>query len=308
MSLEQRLGVLGGTFDPIHNGHLQLARLARAALALDRVLLIPAGDPPLKLRSSASAEDRLRMVELACEEERGLECCDIEVRRSGPSYTVATLRALHAAHPGARLWFLMGRDALADLDRWHEARALFELASFGVISRAGEPPLQCLERALPARLWDGFARGETREGPGGKPRRTWRHSSGQELVALEVEPDAISSTELRAALARDETAAKWLPPAVTRYIAERGLYREPEQSKAEPASAAPTQNRDDATRAEGPETLTKRRSRAKDVPADAPHGSMERGSAGFERSAASTKQAHDAAPGAAHERERKARH
>jgi nicotinate-nucleotide adenylyltransferase len=228
VSLGQRLGVLGGTFDPIHNGHIQLAKIARAALGLDRVLLIPAGAPPLKLRSSATAADRLRMVELVCDTEPGLECCDIEIHRSGPSYTVDTLRKLRAVYPDAEIWFLLGRDALADFDRWREPEVVFELSCLAVIARAGDPTLTCLRDALPGALGDRFTRAQDRMGPDGVARREWQHASGRAVIAIEVEPDPISSSAIRSDLAHGETRAEWLPPVVAQYIALNGLYRDPD--------------------------------------------------------------------------------
>src|SRR5262245_27543642 len=107
-----RIGFFGGSFDPIHRGHLAVARAARDARGLDRVLLMVAARSPLKGESGAPAADRLAMARIACEGEERLEACDIELRRGGASYTVDTMRELRAEHPGAKLFLVLGSDSL----------------------------------------------------------------------------------------------------------------------------------------------------------------------------------------------------
>lgn len=119
-------GILGGSFDPVHHGHLDLAHTAREALDLARVLLIPCAGHPFKPGGpSASAEDRLRMLDLAIRGSEGLEVSDIEIRRGGTSYTLETFEALRQARPDEAEWFLiLGLDNLSGLPRWHRAQEL----------------------------------------------------------------------------------------------------------------------------------------------------------------------------------------
>ena len=109
-------GILGGTFNPLHNAHLRLAEVAREALDLAMVLFVPAGDPPLKQAGIAPAADRLEMVRSATASNPSFELSDLEVRRQGPSYTVDTLRELSRRVPGDPLWFILGSDAMAGID------------------------------------------------------------------------------------------------------------------------------------------------------------------------------------------------
>ena len=213
------LGVLGGTFDPVHRAHVRLACTLRAELDLERVLLVPAARPPLKNHEIAAALDRRAMLQLAIEGMAGLEVCDIELQRSGPSYTVDTLRALRASWPEHRLWFALGADALADLESWREPEALFALASFAVVPRGGTRSTLCLSRTLPARFAAAF-----RRGPHGLV-----HESGEELRALAFEPSEISSSEIRARLRKGEDVGEWVPAPVLAYIQAHGLYQEEEE-------------------------------------------------------------------------------
>jgi nicotinate-nucleotide adenylyltransferase len=131
------LGVFGGTFDPPHVGHLALAEFAREELALDRVLFVPAGEPPHKRAARTPAKSRLALVRAAVRGNPAFVAEPMEVRRRGPSYTVDTLRALAARHPGAALWLIVGADMWATMDTWREIRAIAELAAVAVATRPG---------------------------------------------------------------------------------------------------------------------------------------------------------------------------
>src|SRR3712207_6579917 len=132
-----RIGILGGSLDPIHYGHLAFAEEARIALDLDRVLFIPAARQPLKPAGhGASPSQRLDMVRLACRSNATFEVSTVELDRSGPSYTVATLEALHAAKLGD-LYFILGADALADLPRWYAAARIIQLSWVVAVGRPG---------------------------------------------------------------------------------------------------------------------------------------------------------------------------
>ena len=123
-----RIGILGGTFNPIHAGHVQMAVAARDALRLDRVLLMVAADPPHKRVAEAVAgAHRLRMAQLAAAGLPRVEASDLELRRTGRSYTVDTLRELHGRYPGASLYWIVGSDMLHDMPTWHRVEEIFRL-------------------------------------------------------------------------------------------------------------------------------------------------------------------------------------
>ena len=196
-----RVGVLGGTFDPIHLGHLAAARVARDCARLDRVLLVPSNVPPHRAAANASPDDRLAMCRLAAESEAGVEVSDLEVARPGPSYTVDTLRALHATSPQDELFLILGWDAARLLSSWRDPDAIRKLASIVVVSRPRTRPPD-----VPALLAAGL-----------DPRFT--------LVCRGRTPD-ISGSELRDRISRGEPVGDCLVPAVERYIDEHGLYRD----------------------------------------------------------------------------------
>jgi nicotinate-nucleotide adenylyltransferase len=208
-----KLGVLGGTFNPIHLAHLRLAEELRETLELERVLLIPAGEPALKRGDVAPAAHRLEMVRRAAASNPALEVDDLELRRPGPSYTVDTLRALRARHSTAQLWFLVGADTLPELESWREPARLFELASFAVATRPGYAPR--LRELLPPALAAPF-----REGPNGLV-----HASGHELRAVAFTPLDVSGSDIRRRAARGESIRYLVPDEVREYIAKHHLYR-----------------------------------------------------------------------------------
>ena len=199
-SERRRVGVFGGTFDPIHRGHVDVAEECAVALDLDPVLMIPSNLPPHRDPPQASAEDRLAMVRLAVEGHDRLVASDIEVRRGGVSYSVDTIRALAAEHPDAALTLLLGWDAAAEFKDWHGADEIRRLARVAVFNRAAtpSPPGIALESlGLPA-----------------------------DAIRLEVDSPPVSSTSVRQMLADQGAGTGDLPPAVAAYINMHNLYRE----------------------------------------------------------------------------------
>lgn len=186
-----RIGILGGTFDPIHVGHLAAARVAMECARLDRVIFIPSATPPHRDPAEASAQDRLAMTRLAVQGEPRFEVSDIEVRRGGRSYTVDTLRQLSRQLRDDDLFLILGWDAAKLIGTWHEPDEVRRLASVVVVARPGIGPM-------------------TR--PDG------------DLVCDGDTPD-ISASDLREQISRGEPVGDCLPPAVEHYIAEHGLYR-----------------------------------------------------------------------------------
>lgn len=199
-----QLGILGGTFNPIHHGHLIAAREAAVSLGLDRLLIMPNARSPLRLdEKPAPAEARLEMVRLAVEGEPGMEACDVETARAGTSYLVDSLRVLREKYPKAELNFLMGVDSLATFERWREAERIVELARVCVMPRPGADGRADLS-ALESRC----------------PEFTGR------LILLEKGPRIdISSTDIRDRVSSGASIRYLVPGEVEAYIRERGLYR-----------------------------------------------------------------------------------
>src|SRR5258708_19272883 len=187
------LAILGGTFDPIHYGHLRLAADVRAALALSDVRLVPAGIPPHRGPPVASAEHRFAMTALGCGEFPGLTADPREITRAGPSYTVTTLEELHAEQPMLPLAVLIGADAFAGLAQWWRWERLFTLAHFVVVERPGAP---LAGADLPEALQVHCDRRPTTD-----TARLERTLSGS-IVRVAVTPQPIAASEIRAALAR----------------------------------------------------------------------------------------------------------
>jgi nicotinate-nucleotide adenylyltransferase len=206
---DRRVGILGGTFDPIHFGHLIIADQVRESLALDRILFIPAALPPHKLQEHvAPAVDRAAMVELAIAGNPGFSMCPIELERSGPSYTVDTLAAL--ADEAARqrvdreFHFILSAEALASFKSWHEPARLLELARLAVVARPGAPMPD--GSRLGARL------------PGGA-------ASMSRVEGIKTMLIANSASDVRERVATGRSIRYLVPPAVEAYIRDHRLYR-----------------------------------------------------------------------------------
>ena len=191
-----RVGILGGTFDPVHIGHLVVADDAAAALGLDEVWFVPAGQHPLKgARVEAAAADRWAMVCAAIEGNPRFRALDAEIARPGPSYSVDTVRMLRERHPDVAFFFLIGTDVAAELHKWKEPETLARLATLTVLSRGGERPRV--------------------EGSG----------CPVPCVTVEVTRVDISSTEIRRRVREGRPYRYLVPEAAYRIIRERGLYR-----------------------------------------------------------------------------------
>lgn len=202
-----RIGILGGSFDPIHFGHLGVARAVADVLGLERVLLIPAAQAPLRGAGVfANGVERAEMARIAVAElaaqagERRLEVDETELRRGGVSYTADTLRALGAARPKDEFTWIVGADQLARLPQWREPGELARLADWAAYARPGHAWV-----ASPEPVLSGF--------------RVRRVDAGADALW------DISSSEIRARLARGEGVAGMLPDKVIEYIREKGLYR-----------------------------------------------------------------------------------
>ena len=200
------LGVYGGTFDPIHRGHLEVARATREAHGLDRVLLMPAGRPPHKKRIRASSVDRLAMVRLAVEGEESFEISDLEISRGGVSYTVDSLESLANEHREAELFFILGADSLPELRGWRDLPRIFSLARIVVVNRPG------FESDFPPADFPDISAEILERCRGDRVNMT---------------PSTVSSSEVRERVRRGLRLDDLVQPAVARYIEEHRLYKEP---------------------------------------------------------------------------------
>jgi len=190
-----RVGILGGSFDPVHVGHLILAEAALEHLRLDRLLLMPAGRPAHKRRRAlAPAEDRIAMLRLAARANPRLEVSTVESARAGVTFTVRTLEALAAAEP-ADYFFLMGEDSLREFGTWREPGRILELAKLAVVRREGTPHAGV------------------------------RAALRRRVVFVPMPGIGISSSAIRRRVARGASVRYWVPDAVLTYMDRHGLYR-----------------------------------------------------------------------------------
>ena len=203
------IGIFGGTFDPIHYGHLRPAVEARDRLGLAEIRFFPASVPPHRPPPVAGADDRRAMVEIAIRGFTGFHCDDRELRRAGPSYTVLTLTELRAELGATPLCLFIGMDQFLEFETWHRWREIPELAHLVVLNRPGleEGKLPEWARACLAQEPSDLA-----ASPAGR------------LAILAVSPQDISASRIRMALARGESVEGLLPDAVLNYIHHKGLY------------------------------------------------------------------------------------
>jgi nicotinate-nucleotide adenylyltransferase len=193
-----RLGVFGGTFDPIHLGHLRAAENALEGLELDRVAFVPAATPPHRAEPSSSALDRYAMTALATAGHPRFAVSDVELRRDGPSYTVDTVAGLRREHPDDEVFVIVGSDTFPEMTTWKEHERLRELCTVAVVMRPGEAPL-------------------SRGGPGGEQPGGVARVEGPGL--------AISASDIRARVRQRKSVRYLVPDAVADYIAKKALYR-----------------------------------------------------------------------------------
>jgi len=206
------IGVMGGMFDPVHNGHIAVALAALKALPLDELRLIPCHLPNHRGRASASAQDRLTMLRLAAAVDDRLRVDDRECLRPGVSYTVDTLESLRAEHESAVLVLIVGADAFAGLTGWHRWQEIFGLTNVLVVSRP---------RALDT--WPVALQEEVKQRQVSSGELLCAQTQGSVLLLQDLQWD-ISSTQVREVVHRHSSAAALLPPAVANYIRAHGLY------------------------------------------------------------------------------------
>jgi len=212
-----RVGVLGGTFDPIHLGHLAAARAAQAALALDQVRFVPSSVPPHRPdRPRASGYHRLQMTALAVAGGPGWRASDVEIERGGASYTFDTLTGLRRAEPTAQFFFITGADAFAEIASWRNYPDVLDLAHFVVIARTGTS-FTWLKSHL-ARLAPRMVE------LGESPLDVRLPVRGPSIFLINAATPDVSSTDIRRRAAAGEPLDGLVPDAVAQYIREHGLY------------------------------------------------------------------------------------
>ena len=194
------IGLMGGSFNPIHCGHVALARAALESGRVERVLFLPTGNPPHKKEGLADKFDRLRMVELAVEHEAGMAVCREEIDRDGVIYTVDTLAALKRKMPDCTLTYLIGADTLRALGTWRRVETVIERCNFLVMMREGETREEVIRLAG---LWT---------------------QKGAQIDFLDARKMDISSTQIREQIQKGLPFERLVPQAVADYIHEHGLY------------------------------------------------------------------------------------
>jgi nicotinate-nucleotide adenylyltransferase len=218
MTSHRRLGVLGGTFDPIHLGHLHAGDAAATALGLDEIRVIPAHDPPHRtLDPRASAFHRFALVALAIEDRPDWRLSDAELMRTGPSYTALTLKALHAnGWSASQIFFILGSDAFAEIATWYDFPAVLDAAHFAVIARPGT--------TLDAAIARTPAVSERVRPVAAASRAALRVEPETGVFLIETSTPDVSSSDIRRRLAAGQSIDGLVPGAVARYIHTHHLY------------------------------------------------------------------------------------
>lgn len=208
-----RIGILGGTFDPFHCGHLDVGQAAQTLLALTRMLILPSHIPPHRPQPCASAFHRFAMAAMAANNRPGWRVVDLELRVGAPSYTSGTLqRFRERGYAASELFFVIGADAFADIGSWRDYPAILDAAHFAVVSRPGFPVGDLAER-LPL-----LASRMTR------PTSDARASAGPWIFLIDAPTADVSATAIRRRLAGGESISGMVPPGVQQHIEQHGLY------------------------------------------------------------------------------------
>jgi len=219
-----RLGLLGGSFDPVHNGHLAIAHQTREALGLDQILFIPTSHPPHKPNGSlAPAHDRYEMVRLAIASDPSLAISDVEIRRPGKSYSIDTIRLLQQEYGvQTQLFFLIGLDAFLDFPSWRDPLTLLQLCSFVVLSRPG----LSFRSFSTVSLLPPIPSSSLADLDAGRISRIEVPLGKQQLTCLRLPPCTVSASDIRVRIRQGLPVANLLPPLVESYILRHHLYQE----------------------------------------------------------------------------------
>lgn len=221
-----RIALFGGSFDPIHCGHLTAARRMIERCGMDRIVLIPASLPPHKRgRQIASVADRRKMIDLAIGSDPAIRVSDIEILREGPSYTIDTIENLLAAYPKTDILHLaMGSDAFVELDTWRDWKRILALVPILVLKRPSvEGTGNEVDDRVERYLRDVLSYGAPEQD--GPYPETWHHRVWLPVHVAAIDAMNISSSDIRRRIRNAESIRDLVPPSVERYIAEKGLYR-----------------------------------------------------------------------------------
>jgi nicotinate-nucleotide adenylyltransferase len=211
----RRIGILGGTFDPIHRGHVDLGTAAEIALGLSTVLVVPANLPPHRSQPQASAFHRFAMVALTVADRPGWRACDLELQRGSHSYTYATLQELHAlGYDPLELFFLLGADAFVDIESWRDYPKILGSAHFAVVSRPGFH-VNDLSARLPALAPFMVPAGRVKKDP----------STSPVIILIDAPTADVSSTEIRRRRSQGRPLDDLVLAGVEQHIERHGLYR-----------------------------------------------------------------------------------
>lgn len=198
------IGIFGGTFNPIHNGHIRLVKTVMDSIDFEKVIVMPDRLPPHKQADSlASAQDRLCMCRLAFEDTDRVEVCDWELLRSGKSYTVYTIRHFRMLYPNDTLWLIMGSDMLLSFDRWYAWEEILKNANIVCISRKSEDTPEVLSQKADELM----------------------SRTGARIVTVQAQPFEISSERLRESIKKMQDTSCYFPKKIVQYICEHNLYK-----------------------------------------------------------------------------------
>ncbi|QFU24028.1 nicotinate-nucleotide adenylyltransferase [Shewanella eurypsychrophilus] len=208
----KRIGILGGTFDPIHFGHIRPALEVKVQLNLDSIWLMPNHIPPHKSSTTVNTEQRLEMVNLVCQEYDCFQLCDVEARRDEPSYLLTTLKELHESHPHDELFFLIGTDSLVSLPTWYQWQSLFDYCHFAVSARDGWQVTQDMP------IFEEYEQRLTSASQISTPKTGC-------IFEVDVTPQPYSSTQIRQQLALGKSPVDAVPRQILHFIAKKNLYQ-----------------------------------------------------------------------------------
>lgn len=221
--LPPKIGLFGGTFNPLHKGHLQVAKDVRQQFELDVIHLIPCALPPHKTTGPlAKAAHRLEMINLALADQQGFEVSDIEIQRQGTSYTWDTIQHYKAIIPPAtRLYFIVGLDAFIEIHTWKYFSQLFDEVAFIVMGRPGVATefsafIKTILEYVQTHICSGYRLGDD--------NKMLRHTQKQPIYLASVTPVDIASSQIRHMISKGESIEPWVTPPVARYIEKKGLY------------------------------------------------------------------------------------
>jgi len=219
MGAKLKVGLFGGSFNPLHIGHLRAAEEVREILDLDKIIFIPSSIHPIKNEKSiVDVKYRLKMLELATRDIKDFEVSDVEMNRPGPSYTVDTLKYFKDKFKNYRLFFVLGTENFAKIDTWKDYKELFKYANFAVLSRPGFN-LENIRDIIPRSLVKQVKLSENKSG-----KTVYKHLSGNSLIFFKIKGIRISSTTLRKLVEKGRSIKYFVPDRVNKYILKNKLY------------------------------------------------------------------------------------